>query len=327
MFWLPENEDVKKRYVEGVGKEVKERIKDKLSQKIPQYCEQILRAMLDETSDFYYEKILGMKPDEMMDFYVKWSEEFKKNCKSGSIYGVSPNYRLYAKSGLSKVLKKCFDYTEFSKKNSKWEWNAYRLGKELGVEVCPYCGRQFISTVIVGKKQGNQKELKVLRAEFDHYIPKAKFPMFALSFYNLIPSCHFCNSSIKNVKELSTQKNIHPYQKTGAEVTFRYDRVKKEIKLDFRNDDGRLKSTCKFFRLEEIYQSHTGIAERYMKEAQEFSTGLLEEYKNFLEKNLKRKVSKKEILFRKFRIPDDIENEILGKFRKDIVEDIVEKYK
>lgn len=35
--------------------------------------------------------------------------------------------------------------------------------------------------------------------------------MYILSFYNLVPSCHICNSNFKAKKEFNITKNIHPY--------------------------------------------------------------------------------------------------------------------
>lgn len=51
------------------------------------------------------------------------------------------------------------------------------------IEVCPYCGND---KVIESRRSKN---------EIDHFLPKRKYPILALSYYNLIPSCHFCNTS------------------------------------------------------------------------------------------------------------------------------------
>lgn len=50
-----------------------------------------------------------------------------------------------------------------------------------GLIICPYCG--------------NDKVIQSVRtkSEIDHFLPKRKYPFFALSYYNLIPSCHYCN--------------------------------------------------------------------------------------------------------------------------------------
>ena len=60
--------------------------------------------------------------------------------------------------------------------------NNISLVKNLGVTVCPYCNRNYI----------NSRDDK-LGCEFDHYYCKDKYPFFALTLSNLIPSCSTCN--------------------------------------------------------------------------------------------------------------------------------------
>lgn len=43
---------------------------------------------------------------------------------------------------------------------------------------------------------------KITRPTFDHWFAKDDHPLLALSFYNLIPSCNICNSSVKGKKEI-----------------------------------------------------------------------------------------------------------------------------
>ena len=85
--------------------------------------------------------------------------------------------------------KKLFDtyigfYTKFFTKNDKQIKlkNNISLMKDLGVTVCPYCNRNYI----------NSRHDK-LGCEFDHYYSKDKFPFFALTLSNLVPSCSTCN--------------------------------------------------------------------------------------------------------------------------------------
>lgn len=68
---------------------------------------------------------------------------------------------------------------------------ARQLVEDLEITVCPYCNRNFIN---------NTK--KYAMAQFDHFFPKSKYPMLALSLYNLIPCCPQCNHN-KLEKELS----------------------------------------------------------------------------------------------------------------------------
>jgi hypothetical protein len=56
-----------------------------------------------------------------------------------------------------------------------------------GLEICPAC--DVSNFYIRGQKS--------LHTALDHYLPKSRYPHFSCHPYNLIPVCHFCNSSIK----------------------------------------------------------------------------------------------------------------------------------
>lgn len=94
-------------------------------------------------------------------------------------------------------------YNKFTNKSTT-PYNAYDLAEALNVNTCPYCNRNYTHTV---KSITN----KSTRPEFDHFICKTKHPIFALSFYNLIPSCSICNSSIKGQAKFYYETHIHPY--------------------------------------------------------------------------------------------------------------------
>jgi hypothetical protein len=47
--------------------------------------------------------------------------------------------------------------------------------------------------------------------DIDHFFSKVYYPYFAISFFNLIPSCHDCNSSDKRDLEFNINTHIHPY--------------------------------------------------------------------------------------------------------------------
>lgn len=68
---------------------------------------------------------------------------------------------------------------------------AHHFFYELNIRTCPYCNRQYTFTI-------DNKHTKTA-PEYDHFYDKAHYPLLAVSFYNLIPSCHTCNH-IKGVK-------------------------------------------------------------------------------------------------------------------------------
>ncbi|AZF47911.1 HNH endonuclease [Pseudomonas sp. R2-7-07] len=105
--------------------------------------------------------------------------------------------------------KKLFDYDCFAQKDSK-SWNAYKLCMTSKYTMCPYCQQSLAVTIYKDKKS------KSLRPTLDHFYPKHKYPYLALSLYNLIPSCHPCNSSLKSTANFYEKEHLHPYEDAEA---------------------------------------------------------------------------------------------------------------
>lgn len=182
---------------------------------------------------------------------------------------------------------KLFNYDYFFKKDKPI---SYILSKYLGCNVCIYCGRMYTTTIFNGPD-------KLVRPAFDHYFPKSENPLMALSFYNLIPSCNYCNSSIKGKRELDENIHYHPYidnpKTINQDFKFSYTPVQGNssgiITLKTQN---KAKETTDFFYTEAVYQSHN-----------EF------ELKSFLEKRTKYPKSNMNTLIASF--------EAIGMNRKD----------
>ena len=161
-------------------------------------------------------------------------------------------------------LLKIFSYSDY-------DWEPYQLATDLGITSCCYCNRQY--TIVVGddKKKGT-------RPQFDHFFPKSRFPYLALSFYNLIPSCSVCNSSLKGADDVALGTHVHPYIE-GFEEETRFTTVpscyedivgamppeqnaQKRMQVIFRqlSEDEELKKRIQgninLFRLEEVYTEH-----------------------------------------------------------------------
>lgn len=62
-----------------------------------------------------------------------------------------------------------------------------KLLNNLDIKTCPYCNENYITI------RNNNTSFQL-----DHFFPKSKYPIFALSLYNLIPSCYACNHSKMN---------------------------------------------------------------------------------------------------------------------------------
>lgn len=78
---------------------------------------------------------------------------------------------------------------------------AYEFLKRLQIRTCPYCNRNYTFTI---EKNGCTDFSA--RAELDHFFDKSEYPLLALSFYNLVPSCHTCNHG-----KLVAKAGVNPY--------------------------------------------------------------------------------------------------------------------
>lgn len=62
----------------------------------------------------------------------------------------------------------------------------FQFVKSMNLKVCPYCGRQKINVASISGKRDSKPPI-------DHFLPKSKYPFFAVSLHNMIPCCTVCN--------------------------------------------------------------------------------------------------------------------------------------
>ena len=130
--------------------------------------------------------------------------------------------------------------------------------KNVGVQVCPYCNRNYISNF----KRSTSQETT---GQLDHFFNKKDYPYLAVSVYNLIPSCSTCNQRKSKSKEII----FHPYTESLN------DSMKFKLKLNNCNlmNTNAVEIECKkkkpvdkttthlkVFNIEALYQNHKDIA-------------------------------------------------------------------
>lgn len=90
-------------------------------------------------------------------------------------------------------------YEDFTQeKNVDGVNNAHYFFRKLDIRTCPYCNRHYTFTLDDGTVK--------VSPEYDHFFDKSSYPILAVSFYNLVPSCHTCNLVKRNNKA-----KINPY--------------------------------------------------------------------------------------------------------------------
>ncbi|MFA2833450.1 hypothetical protein AB1I80_24405 [Bacillus paranthracis] len=168
---------------------------------------------------------------------------------------------------LNSELRAVFNYDSFCKSDDIGKWCAYQLLQLMNIQVCPYCNRQYISTIYT--------EQQKTRAQLDHFFDKATYPYLSISLYNLIPCCATCNSSLKGTSKFYVSKNIHPYV-AGFGESYKFtinlpDKIESlitnqgEIEISFKRNTEDLvfiekaKRNVKSFLLDKLYNVHTHI--------------------------------------------------------------------
>jgi hypothetical protein len=204
------------------------------------------------------EKILTSTPAELL----KLVKNYKNFCKRN---GLNENLRM----------TKAFSYENFLTRKT---YNPYHLSKVLKVNVCPYCNRQYTFTI-------SGKNNDITRPEFDHFFCQELYPMLALSFYNLVPSCTICNSRLKGRTKFKLTTHLHPYLH-GFENDLRFNYTTTttngsiglsdeiNVTIDFLHtatNHSCIKGNCDVFQIEAIYREHKDVVREIVRK--HYTTG------------------------------------------------------
>ena len=151
------------------------------------------------------------------------------------------------------VVKKVFDYGRYIEGAF-----SYQLAQLMDSNTCCYCNKQYTLTVIA--KDGKT----LIRPTFDHWFPQCNYPDLALSYYNLIPSCSLCNTSLKHDNmTVGLNTHIHPYVDMNVHFKFSYiplsngNQVKTLITTNDTKMRKRVENTLELFKIEDIYDAHS----------------------------------------------------------------------
>lgn len=218
----------------------------------------------------------------------KWPKDFKKEI---------------IKFVLFEPYGSVFDYNKLD------EQMRHSLMDSLNIPVCPFCNRQYI-TSLDDIKKGQKRST----ADLDHFFPKSEYPLFALSLFNFVPSCQVCNSRMKldNFMDDDGIRPVYPYEerfddsvvfqasssnvKDAKELLMVWLGERKEslkIELDYgKKDDGtglteyqkHVKRSIELYHLEEVYQAHKNYVSDLMLKKRIYDDGeYLKSLKNIFE--------------------------------------------
>ena len=210
------------------------------------------------------------------------------------------------------------------------DWGRHKLLFLMGIEVCPYCQRNYISSY-------DEKTT----ADLDHFYPKSLYPFLALSLYNFIHSCQICNSRFKGNKDV--WGSVYPYEEGFDELGVKF-RTSKEviseilgerysdfyIKIDYENlknkeDVEKVKNSIENLGLDRVYKkSHNQYIQNLLYNIEKYPENYLENCVEMFESNVDKKKQLeeyfKDIVKEPYRKRIE-KGEPLAKLTKDILEE------
>ena len=151
--------------------------------------------------------------------------------------------------------------------------NKYEFIQNIGLGSCPYCNRNYIYTL---------DKNRLLKAKIDHFYPKSLYPILAVSYFNLIPSCLTCNGlgakgskdtfnkyPLKNPYEIEPDDFIFDYSIKSMNILNPITNIdKNSIEILF---DTHIKSHSDVFGLDLLYEENRDIViELYLKVKHEY---------------------------------------------------------
>jgi len=167
------------------------------------------------------------------------------------------------------------EFEESGEKISIGRW----LTRLLSLSVCPYCNHNYTLTI------NDRKNKIVVKPDFDHFYSKSKYPLLAISFFNLVPICTTCNK-LKGEDEVfqNPYEPEHPRpkfrlygkEKGGKLVLFGLGDALDEVEVfpeaPYSKDNAE---TCNIKRLglKQIYDQHIDHVNVLIEQAQQYNIG------------------------------------------------------
>lgn len=149
------------------------------------------------------------KPDELLEL----KNEILKLISNDDLFIVNGETVAHTPFG-AKLINGLFNYNNYRKTSFCVE-----LLHKAGFQnvTCPYCNDNPINIVNISDENNDNKITKAY-LEIDHFFPKSRMPFFSLSFYNLIPSCGYCNAYEKRDKDYCITTHVNPYFESFNEI-------------------------------------------------------------------------------------------------------------
>jgi len=163
-------------------------------------------------------------------------------------------------------------------------------------------GIKGLGKAVIQQLKDYENRHKQYRNHFtlDHLLPKSDYPHFALSLYNLIPSCYTCNSKTKGAKDLGKMDDLvllspssdkfNVYEMVRVKMVHKGPTLEKvfdlndfSIRFEYGGRESTYKDYIQAFKLHGRYPFHKDKALDLIVKSRNYNEAMLKE----LEKHVK----------------------------------------
>lgn len=186
------------------------------------------------------------------------------------------------------------------------------LYKTVSGKVCPYCNRNYV--YVDGRVRG---------CDFDHFLPKSKYPLLAASFYNLIPACPICNRFKKDglfyfFPHKEYDYGLLPHFRVWLKSDdYRTNTESIEIEIDCRKCPS-FEKDINSLKLRTLYNAHRDVVQEVLICKETYSESYLSELAESFERYGLTKERMMEIVYNIPSSPEQFSDKPLSKLRYEV---------
>lgn len=252
-----------------------------------------------------FEKLVLAPFPVLKNIFSKFGSRFfqRKDMKNGkSVWVVKDEWKLFGKA-YAKLISRHINI---------------KLIEQYGIKCCPYCNENYIFNR--KKKSG---------AQLDHFFSKEQYPLFALSLYNLVPSCTTCNH-IKQEKKLKLSPHDHTRDFDHMRITYTPNNIQwvtdfHMLNIDFQYDPADIgfqkdmDVNEKQLLLKAAYQNHRDYAQEIINKAFWYNNTSMEAFLNSLSGAFESKEEILRIAFGNYVEQSELLKRPLSKMTRDLL--------
>ena len=161
----------------------------------------LIKELIELLYDDKFLRILLVESEEKVTEYVKDKEQVSEYIKDTHALYKKENIHDTNKLKVMNSIVELFIYYELLDSEQKEIKLKQELYGKLNIRACPYCNRQFIDPIAIKNEENEEIEKRYNTGDLDHILPKNKYPLYAVSLWNLTPCCKTCNETFKSSDE------------------------------------------------------------------------------------------------------------------------------